>query len=163
LVGPALPRFRGQSASRMTAASASREPHFLAETTTSLRDSRYHGLQRILYRLGTLLHIQIRNDNHSKRRNHVGVGLRRWCRRSCFLRTPPTFPNSPPILTTFQGRAALVALRRSGGGAGALGRGFYKGGFEPKMTRREAALILEMPYVFTSYSLEKKGRGDWLT
>jgi hypothetical protein len=28
-----------------------------------------------------------------------------------------------------------------------LGRGYYKGGFEPKMTRREAALILEMPYV----------------
>jgi hypothetical protein len=46
-----------------------------------------------------------------------------------------------------QGRAGLVALRRSGGGAGALGRGFYKGGFEPKMTRKEAALILEMPYV----------------
>ncbi|KAF2125679.1 hypothetical protein P153DRAFT_434139 [Dothidotthia symphoricarpi CBS 119687] len=47
--------------------------------------------------------------------------------------------------TAFFGRAALVALRKSGGGAGALGRGFYKGGFEPKMTRREAALILEMP------------------
>jgi DnaJ family protein C protein 19 len=47
-----------------------------------------------------------------------------------------------------QGRAALVALRRSGGGAGALGRGYYKGGFEPKMTRREAALILEMPCVY---------------
>ncbi|OAL43439.1 hypothetical protein IQ07DRAFT_593009 [Pyrenochaeta sp. DS3sAY3a] len=45
----------------------------------------------------------------------------------------------------FFGRAALVALRRSGGGAGALGRSYYKGGFEPKMTRREAALILEMP------------------
>lgn len=44
-----------------------------------------------------------------------------------------------------QGRAALVALRRSGGGAGALGRSYYKGGFEPKMTRREAALILELP------------------
>lgn len=50
------------------------------------------------------------------------------------------------VLTTSQGRAALVALRRSGGGAGALGRSYYKGGFEPKMTRREAALILEMPY-----------------
>jgi hypothetical protein len=46
-----------------------------------------------------------------------------------------------------QGRAALVALRRSGGGGGALGRSFYKGGFEPKMTRKEAGLILEMPYV----------------
>jgi hypothetical protein len=31
---------------------------------------------------------------------------------------------------------------------GALGRSFYKGGFEPKMTRKEAALILEMPYVY---------------
>lgn len=52
------------------------------------------------------------------------------------------------ILTSYhQGRAAVVALRRSGGGAGPLGRSFYKGGFEPKMTRREAALILEMPYV----------------
>lgn len=50
------------------------------------------------------------------------------------------------MLTEVKGRAALVALRRSGGGA-ALGRGYYKGGFEPKMTRREAALILEMPYV----------------
>ncbi|KAL5114036.1 hypothetical protein ACEQ8H_008092 [Pleosporales sp. CAS-2024a] len=48
----------------------------------------------------------------------------------------------------FFGRAALVALRRSGGGAGPLGRSYYKGGFEPKMTRREAALILEMPYAF---------------
>ena len=46
-----------------------------------------------------------------------------------------------------QGRAGLVALRRSGAGGAALGRGYYKGGFEPKMTRREAALILEMPYV----------------
>ncbi|KAF1979285.1 hypothetical protein BU23DRAFT_497309 [Bimuria novae-zelandiae CBS 107.79] len=45
----------------------------------------------------------------------------------------------------FFGRAGLVALRRSGGAAGALGRSYYKGGFEPKMTRREAALILEMP------------------
>lgn len=52
-------------------------------------------------------------------------------------------------LIDFQGRAALVAVRRSRGGAatGMLGRSYYKGGFEPKMTRREAALILEMPYV----------------
>ena len=46
--------------------------------------------------------------------------------------------------TAFFGRAAVVAMRRSGGGAGALGRSFYKGGFEPKMTRKEAALILGM-------------------
>jgi DnaJ family protein C protein 19 len=67
-----------------------------------------------------------------------------------FVRLPHP-QTSTLILTPFQGRAALVALRRSGGGAGALGRGFYKGGFEPKMTRREAALILEMPYMFTYF------------
>jgi len=44
-----------------------------------------------------------------------------------------------------QGRAGLVALRRYRGGTSALGRAFYKGGFEPKMNRREAALILEVP------------------
>jgi DnaJ family protein C protein 19 len=27
---------------------------------------------------------------------------------------------------------------------GALGKAFYKGGFEPRMTRREAALILSL-------------------
>ncbi|CAA9958893.1 hypothetical protein CFE70_002412 [Pyrenophora teres f. teres 0-1] len=60
--------------------------------------------------------------------------------------------------TAFFGRAALVALRRSGGGA-ALGRGYYKGGFEPKMTRREAALILEMPERgITKELLRKKHR-----
>ena len=30
--------------------------------------------------------------------------------------------------------------------AGALGKSFYKGGFEPKMNRREAALILHLKY-----------------
>ncbi|KAF1924021.1 uncharacterized protein M421DRAFT_95708 [Didymella exigua CBS 183.55] len=44
-----------------------------------------------------------------------------------------------------QGRAALIAIRKNGVGGSKLGRSFYKGGFEPKMTRREAALILEMP------------------
>ncbi|KAL1297101.1 hypothetical protein AAFC00_004684 [Neodothiora populina] len=43
----------------------------------------------------------------------------------------------------FFGRAGLVALKRSRGQVGAMGKAFYKGGFEPKMTRREAALILE--------------------
>jgi DnaJ homolog subfamily C member 19 len=39
----------------------------------------------------------------------------------------------------------LVALRRSRGEtAGVLGKAFYKGGFEPKMNRREAALILQL-------------------
>ncbi|KAK3726048.1 mitochondrial import inner membrane translocase subunit TIM14 [Vermiconidia calcicola] len=45
----------------------------------------------------------------------------------------------------FFGRAGLVALRRYRGGTSAMGRAFYKGGFEQKMNRREAALILETP------------------
>jgi len=45
----------------------------------------------------------------------------------------------------FIGRAGLVALRRSRGEAvGALGKAFYKGGFEPKMNKREASLILQL-------------------
>ncbi|KAJ9637370.1 mitochondrial import inner membrane translocase subunit TIM14 [Coniosporium apollinis] len=44
----------------------------------------------------------------------------------------------------FFGRAGLVALRRHRGGVNALGKAFYKGGFEPKINRREAALILEV-------------------
>ena len=46
-----------------------------------------------------------------------------------------------------QGRAGLVALRKYRGGAtaaGVLGKAFYKGGFEPKMNRREASLILQL-------------------
>ncbi|PSK60197.1 hypothetical protein C1H76_9089 [Elsinoe australis] len=43
----------------------------------------------------------------------------------------------------FFGRAGLVAWRRYRAGAGAIGRAFYKGGFDQKMTRKEATLILE--------------------
>ena len=48
-----------------------------------------------------------------------------------------------------QGRAGLVAFRKYKGGAAgaaALGKAFYKGGFEQKMNRREAALILQLRY-----------------
>ncbi|MCJ1365144.1 mitochondrial import inner membrane translocase subunit TIM14 [Acarospora aff. strigata] len=47
----------------------------------------------------------------------------------------------------FLGRAGLLAMRRykSGtAGVGALGKAFYKGGFEPRMNKREAALILQL-------------------
>lgn len=46
----------------------------------------------------------------------------------------------------FLGRAGLVAFRRwkNPENISAIGRAFYKGGFEPKMTRKEAALILEL-------------------
>ena len=52
-------------------------------------------------------------------------------------------------IAAFFGRAGYVALRKSRGGitqAGALGKAFYKGGFESKMNRREASLILEIKY-----------------
>jgi DnaJ homolog subfamily C member 19 len=56
---------------------------------------------------------------------------------------------------SLQGRAGLVAFRRyrGVGGVNALGRPFYKGGFEPHMNKREATLILELSYV-TYLSLE---------
>ncbi|EPE10279.1 mitochondrial import inner membrane translocase subunit tim-14 [Ophiostoma piceae UAMH 11346] len=47
-------------------------------------------------------------------------------------------------VTAFLGRAGLVAFRRSRGGVGAIGKAFYKGGFEPKMTKKEATLILSL-------------------
>lgn len=47
-------------------------------------------------------------------------------------------------LTPLQGRAGLVAWRRSRGGVGAMGKAFYNGGFEPKMTKKEATLILSL-------------------
>jgi DnaJ homolog subfamily C member 19 len=42
-----------------------------------------------------------------------------------------------------------VAFRRyrGAGGTNALGRPFYKGGFESRMNKREATLILELSYV----------------
>ncbi|KAM0720564.1 hypothetical protein Q7P37_004700 [Cladosporium fusiforme] len=43
----------------------------------------------------------------------------------------------------FFGRAGLVAFRRYRGGTNAIGKAFYKGGFEKTMNKREAALILE--------------------
>ncbi|KAF2139652.1 uncharacterized protein K452DRAFT_275108 [Aplosporella prunicola CBS 121167] len=56
----------------------------------------------------------------------------------------------------FFGRAGLVALRRYRGGTNALGRAFYKGGFEARMNRREAALILELPERGLSKELIRK-------
>ena len=56
---------------------------------------------------------------------------------------------------TSQGRAGLVAWRRSRGGVGALGQAFYKGGFEPRMNRREATLILSLKCVFRPRELEQ--------
>jgi len=46
-----------------------------------------------------------------------------------------------------------------------MGKAFYKGGFEGKMNRREAALILETPYVLTvsASTLLGKGRRVWWT
>lgn len=48
------------------------------------------------------------------------------------------------LTNVLQGRAGLVAWRRSRGGVGALGNAFYKGGFETKMNKKEASLILAL-------------------
>ncbi|MCJ1307053.1 mitochondrial import inner membrane translocase subunit TIM14 [Agyrium rufum] len=59
------------------------------------------------------------------------------------------------------GRAGLVALRRSRGSSGvsALGKAFYKGGFEPKMNKREASLILSLSERnLTKEAIRKKHR-----
>ncbi|KAG5946469.1 mitochondrial import inner membrane translocase subunit TIM14 [Claviceps monticola] len=50
-------------------------------------------------------------------------------------------------VAAFLGRAGLVAWRRSRGGTGSLGKAFYKGGFESKMTKKEASLILSLRYI----------------
>lgn len=47
-------------------------------------------------------------------------------------------------VAAFLGRAGYVALRRSRGGIGAMGKAFYKGGFESKMNSKEASLILSL-------------------
>jgi len=44
----------------------------------------------------------------------------------------------------------LVALRRAKGEkVGMLGKAYYKGGFEPKMTKKEASLILQLRHAST--------------
>jgi DnaJ family protein C protein 19 len=63
--------------------------------------------------------------------------------------------------TAFLGRAGLVALRRyrDPTAFNALGKAFYKGGFENKMTKREASLILEVPErTMTKEKLRKRHR-----
>jgi DnaJ family protein C protein 19 len=46
-------------------------------------------------------------------------------------------------VAAFLGRAGLVAWRQSRAGGAAVGK-FYKGGFEQKMTQKEASLILSL-------------------
>lgn len=46
----------------------------------------------------------------------------------------------------------MIAWRRSRGGVGAMGQAFYKGGFEPRMSRKEASLILSLKSVILPIS-----------
>jgi len=83
---------------------------------------------------------------HSLGQHGYSTGSWCWGRRRGFLRMSAR--TGAKFLTNIaKGRAGLVALRRYRGGTNALGRAFYKGGFEKQMNRREAALILETPYV----------------
>ncbi|UKZ63474.1 uncharacterized protein TrAtP1_004703 [Trichoderma atroviride] len=63
-------------------------------------------------------------------------------------------------VAAFLGRAGLVALRRSRGGVGALGKAFYKGGFEPRMTKKEASLILSLKYAWNSLPIKLRSYKD---
>ena len=61
----------------------------------------------------------------------------------------------------FLGRAGLVAFRRwrNPDAFNALGKAFYKGGFEQKMTTKEASLILEVnERTLTKDKLRKRHR-----
>lgn len=74
----------------------------------------------------------------------AGVGVA----AAAFIVSPQSASAEIASLIDFlQGRASLVAYRRSRAQrVGTLGRVFYKGGFEPKMNKREAALILQLKY-----------------
>ncbi|KAK6219079.1 hypothetical protein LQW54_002581 [Pestalotiopsis sp. IQ-011] len=62
-------------------------------------------------------------------------------------------------VAAFLGRAGVVAWRRSRGGVSAMGKAFYKGGFEPKMNKREASLILSLnERAITKEKLRKQHR-----
>ena len=74
----------------------------------------------------------------------VGVGV---AAAAFLVRCYKLYAITAAELTRLQGRAGLVAMRKYRGGiagATALGKAYYKGGFEPRMNRREAALILQL-------------------
>ena len=76
----------------------------------------------------------------------IGVGV---AAAAFFVSYPGALSHNHTAHNEIQGRAGLVALRKYRGQttrAGALGRAFYKGGFEPRMNQREASLILQLKY-----------------
>lgn len=81
---------------------------------------------------------------HIKNGISTCMGNRHRCRS--FLRKSPSSFDSSAFTNKLcsQGRAATIAWRRSRGGVGAMGQAFYKGGFEPRMNRKEASLILSL-------------------
>ncbi|KAL9137360.1 MAG: hypothetical protein Q9175_001432 [Cornicularia normoerica] len=74
----------------------------------------------------------------------VGVGVA----AAAFLVSSYTSLGSElPTDKDAQGRAGLVAFTKYRGGVagvGVLAKAYYKGGFEPRMNRREASLILQL-------------------
>lgn len=52
-----------------------------------------------------------------------------------------------------KGRAGLIALRKSRGQVAGLGKAYFKGGFEPRMNRREASLILHLKWDYTPFKV----------
>jgi hypothetical protein len=92
------------------------------------------------------------NTNYAdpKQYQYVDCDLDRMRRRRCrYVSPPPT--SRKQVLTrivAIAGRVGLQAFKRykAGGAAGAIGKSFYKGGFENRMNRREAALVLQLRY-----------------
>ena len=79
----------------------------------------------------------------------IGVGIGVAAAAFFVKPLPPRLVASRLLIRNVQGRAGLVAFRKYRGGAraaGALGKAYYKGGFEPRMNRREASLILQLKY-----------------
>src|SRR5277367_2002280 len=78
----------------------------------------------------------------------IGVGVAAAAFLVCNSELGHIFKSHQRLIKHIKGRAGLLAMRRyKGGAAGALGKAYYKGGFEPKMNRREAALILQLKSV----------------
>jgi hypothetical protein len=112
------------------------------KTSTKVRD-----LPQQAPQASFALIVETRNINHglSTRNRFRSRGRGVPSKPALNFRSPP-FPRLCRLTLSFllQGRAGLVAWRRSRGGVGALGNAFYKGGFEQKMNKREATLILAL-------------------
>ncbi|TGZ84416.1 hypothetical protein EX30DRAFT_369698 [Ascodesmis nigricans] len=77
----------------------------------------------------------------------IGVAGAGMFASAAFFRSLASSKLTSTAATAIAGRIGLQAFKRYKGGAAAgaaFGKAFYKGGFESRMNRREAILILQM-------------------